>query len=217
MSKVSYNARVRVLRGAGYNDRYLDSVGTVIRYYNDCATVGVLLDNIKNHYSDYGCFWFKPNRLEVIDTVKMEDDSMFKTLNLANGTPGEDYGIVRAKFLDEKGDRTYLFAHLDSDINCMIGDTIVVMTGHHGLALATVVGFENDMDISVVEHDRQVIDLVDTGNYDNRVAKVKAIKDLKKKMDAKVKQLQDNAIYAMLAKDDPELASMLESYNGLLK
>ena len=217
MSKVSYNARVRVLRGAGYNDRYLDAVGTVINYYSDATNVGVLLDGNKNTNSQYGCYWFKPSRLEVIDVIEMEETNMFKTLNLTNGTAGIDYGIVRAKFLDEKYDKTYLFALLDNDVFYNEGDTVVVMTGHHGLALATIVSFENDENISVVEHDRQVICKVDMSSYNERLARVKAIKDLKKKMDTKVKQLQDNAIYAMLAKDDPELAEMFESYKGLLK
>ena len=37
-------------------------------------------------------------------------------------------------------------------------------------------------------------------------------KELKKRMDERVKALQEDALYEMLAEKDPELKSMLEAY-----
>ncbi len=51
-----------------------------------------------------------------------------------------------------------------------------------------------------------------------RQEKAKQLKELKQKMDAKVKVLQSTALYELLAEKDPELASMLTTaYKELTK
>jgi tRNA A37 N6-isopentenylltransferase MiaA len=41
--------------------------------------------------------------------------------------------------------------------------------------------------------------------------------ELKAKMEARAKQLQDIALYQMLAKDDPDMAELLKEYQDIPK
>jgi hypothetical protein len=49
----------------------------------------------------------------------------------------------------------------------------------------------------------------------DRQEKRKAMAQLKKDMDKKVKELQETALYEMLAEKDPALAAMLAEYKQL--
>lgn len=63
----------------------------------------------------------------------------------------------------------------------------------------------------------EIVSRVDTLEYDNRVLIRKAADKLKAKMEARAKQLQDIALYQMLAKDDPDMAALLSEYQSLNK
>ena len=52
--------------------------------------------------------------------------------------------------------------------------------------------------------------------YNERQAKAAKIKSLKVEMDKKVMELQQTAIYELLAEKDPGLKQMLEEYKSLI-
>ena len=91
------------------------------------------------------------------------------------------------------------------------GDYVVVDTVN-GFTLGVVV--EEDMCSDKATKD--VVDVVDMSDFYARKAKRERMAELKNKMDAKVKELQNIAIYEALAKNDPALASMLEEFKSII-
>lgn len=105
--------------------------------------------------------------------------------------------------------REYYFK---SYVDLTVGDTVVVDT-RNGFAIATVTTDCIDTNYEVT---REVVARVDTSAYNVRRAREARIVELREKMDAKVHKLQEIAVYEMLSKSDPELASMLDEFKGLL-
>jgi len=109
-------------------------------------------------------------------------------------------------------DKTYPYALYDEDI--VIGDTVVVMTGHHGMAIAEVCSI-GEMPKDSVTCGREIICKVDMAAYLDRKARAKQMAELKKEMDEKVKALQETALYELMAEKDPSLKAMLEQFKAL--
>ena len=195
--EVTINTRVTIRPNASYKGKYTNETGTVLRVYDN--TVGVKLDNFINKSSQYGVFWFKPKELQISES---EDYAM-----------QEDFKVVGVQFLDagENG-KKYMYALYDTTIQ--VGDTVVVKTGHHGLGLGKIISLENGRQ-SEVHYGREIICKVDMTAYEERREKARKLAELKRKMDAKVQQLQQTTIYELLSEKDPELAALLAEYKGL--
>ena len=86
------------------------------------------------------------------------------------------------------------------------------MSEKHGMGLATVIEIVDRNDI---ETQREVVAKVYTGGYDSRVALRAKVAELKAKMQERAKKLQDVALYQMLAKEDTEMAALLQEYQSL--
>ena len=56
---------------------------------------------------------------------------------------------------------------------------------------------------------------MDVSEYDSRVQRRKQAAELKAKMQARAKQLQDLVLYQTLAKEDPEMAQLLQEFAAL--
>lgn len=195
-------ARVQVLPCAGYAGRYAGLWGTVIYITGLCPDkVAVRLDIVDNPRSKYNAFWFDIHKLLVIES---EEIPML-----------EGYVIASVKFLDGSNHGTlYSYALYDPSIS--VGDIVVVKTGHHGFVLAEVAEIAPEV-ASAVQFGREIVTKVDFTAFDARKAKAKRLKELKQKMDAKVKELQTTALYEMLAEKDPELGALLADYKALTK
>lgn len=125
----------------------------------------------------------------------------------------KNYRVAGIKFVHGYNtDQTYPYALYDEDI--IIGDTVVVMTGHHGMAIAEVRSI-GEMPKDSVTCGREIICKVDMTAYIDRKAKAKKMAELKVEMDAKVKALQEVALYELMAEKDPELKAMLEAFKAL--
>lgn len=105
--------------------------------------------------------------------------------------------------------REYYFT---SYVDVVPGETVVVDT-RNGFATA-IVSSAHIPDVTGVT--REVVAKVDTSEYELRRAKERRIAELREKMDAKVHELQEIAVYEMLSKSDPELASMLDELKSLM-
>ena len=127
----------------------------------------------------------------------------------------KNYRVAGIKFGDswQTKDKTYPYALYDEDI--AIGDTVVVMTGHHGMTIAEVCSI-GEMSKDSVTCGREIICKVDMTAYNDRKAKAKKMAELKVEMDAKVKALQEVALYELMAEKDPELKAMLDGDGWLL-
>lgn len=197
------NKRVRVIRQHRYG--YLNLIGktgTVINVYGSQITV--LLDDIRNDKSCRGYFYLSPNDLQVVNECEndiTEENNMYKITNYVN--------VAKVRFVDTESDCEHGFANFDPYIN--VGDLCVVKTVH-GLTLAKIVEIIDRNDLTL---EREIVAKVNTDAYDLRVETRAKAAELKSKMQERAKQLQDIALYRILAKDDPEMLKLLSEYHTL--
>ena len=63
---------------------------------------------------------------------------------------------------------------------------------------------------------REIVSKFDMCSYEERVAKRKQAKQLKADMNKKMKEMQELAMFEMMAKENPELKEMLDAYKELI-
>lgn len=194
---------VKIKKCRQYKNKYQYQIGEVKRTYKEM--LGVALENHTNPSSSYGLFWFRTAQVEVIadDMTESEDKFMI-----------DGYKVAGVSFLNGTNESTvYVYALYDDNIT--VNDTVVVKTGHHGFAVAKVVTLD-DTKLGKVRYDREIVCKVDMTTYEERKKKEERAAKLKQAMDAKVKELQSQAIYEMLSEKDPTLKAMLDEYKTLL-
>jgi hypothetical protein len=203
MLKFSRYDRVRVVS----QDRYwsfelLGKTGTVDAIYGDDLAVSI--DGVSNPYSASGRFYFKYYQLALVNDCN-ENKEVTTMQNITNYL-----NIAKIQFVDGNNTRTYEYANFDPFLNP--GDLCVVMSANHGLGVAKVVEIVDRNDL---ETRREVVAKVWTDEYDKRVETRAKASELKAKMQERAKQLQDIALYQMLAKDDPAMMELLSEYQAL--
>ena len=115
--------------------------------------------------------------------------------------------IIRVKFPNSYNNQEYdFFCYID----VKVGDTVVVDTVN-GLQIATVSSL-NGGDKAT----KEVVDVVDLDAFNERKKKAAQIKALKSKMNKRVKELQDIALYELMAEKDPEIKEFLDELKKLL-
>lgn len=119
--------------------------------------------------------------------------------------------IIGVKFEHSSYAKEYAFACYLDEIK--VGDTVVVETVN-GLQIATVTTLTGRLPNEKVL--KEVVDKVDLTAFEERKKKAEKMKKLKAKIDKRVKQLQDIALYEMLAEKDPELRDMVSELKALL-
>ncbi len=122
------------------------------------------------------------------------------------------YKSVGIKFLEGTNtEREYIYACYDEVHE---GDYVVVKSGHHGWGLARITQvFDSEVP---VECNREIICKFDPSAHFVRIEKVKRLAEIKRDMDAKVKELQHLAIYEALAKNNPEMKELLDEFKSLI-
>lgn len=194
------NIKVTILTSDKYDNRFEGKKAVIENISCGGASVGVKIDGHYNIKSRTGLFWFDANEVEKIE--KGDKFMMF-----------EDFVVAGVKFLDGTNtDKEYFYALFEFGD---VGDLVVVNTGHHGIALARISSLGVG-DKSEVKYGREIIARVDELPHKNRVAKRTEIARLKAEMDKKVKELQEVAIYEMLAEKDPALRGMLADFKALV-
>lgn len=197
-------AKVQVTKhSSSYGGKFSGEFGEVVCVktpsYNKFA---VKLENRINFASNYGAYWFKPSEIIVISTIK-EENIMFG-----------NYKRAGVKFLEGNNtDIEYQYALYDYTIHQ--GDLVVVKTGHHGLSLA-VVTTVSDEGLNLIQCNREVVAKVDMTAFEERRKRAERMTVLKAQMDSKVKELQNFAVYEMLAEKDENLKTLLAEYKDLL-
>ena len=192
--------RVRVINQRTYKSfDLIDSTGS-IRDING-SRIRVTLDGIRNPNSSYGSFYFTPGELEIID---MKEKVMQNITNYLN--------IAKVQFIDNNttNPKTYDYANFDPHL--CVGDICMVKTANHGFGLAKVMEIVDQNDIATP---REVVASIDTSAYDERVAKRDKAAELKVKMQERVKQLQDIALYKMMAENDSTMSELLNEYQAV--
>ena len=198
---VALNVKVKILSSDKYNNQFEGKSGVIENTSCGGTAVGVKIEGYANHKSSMGLYWFAEDEIELIER---EENVMLN--------PNENFMVAGVKFPDGSNkDKVYYYALFDE---YFIGDLVVVQTGHHGLALAEIVEIQCDGK-DKVKCSREIVSRVSMEAFYERQEKRKALAKLKQDMDKKVKELQETAIYEMLAEKDPALASMLTEYKQL--
>ena len=205
-SKFYVGERVKVTYQRNYlKFNLLDMVGTVQTAYGN--SFAVLLDDVTNPNSAYGYFYLKCNELTAVnehDNENVEEKNMKAAItNYLN--------IAKVKLVAGVNDHVYQCANFICDLG--VGDLCVVNTDDNAFVVAEVVEVVDRQDI---EMRREVIDKINTKDYNFRVECRAKAAELKSKMEARAKQLQDVALYQMLAENDPDMAKLLQEYRCLV-
>ena len=109
----------------------------------------------------------------------------------------------------------YLYALYDNDITD--GDIVLCCTGHHGHVIGQVKNvFDFSSEDVKVEYGREIICKIDYSDFEERQAKLKRIDTIKKTMAKKKAELDELAVYELLAKQSPDMAKMLKELKELL-
>lgn len=197
-------ARVKVIRQRKYPEyKLLDLIGTVRT--DSGGNVSVIFDTITNTRSQYGCFYFK-----AVDLVEAEDKDIFVEEDNMNDIKITNYlNVVEGTYVNEPGSMRFAFANFDPGVE--VGDLVV--TSDRGVfKLAKVEKILKGVDL---ELRREVVVKVHRVEYDERVRVRQQAAELKARMQERAKQLQDIALYEMLAKDDPDMKALLCEYRSL--
>lgn len=195
--------KVKILSTDKYVKAIIGCIGSVENTSCGNTCIGVKIDGYINPKSTKGLFWFSEDEIEFIESEE--------TIMLSQN---ENFMVAGVKFLEGTNkEKEYYYALFDSNIQ--VDDLVVVQTGHHGLSLAKVASISTDGK-NKVQCSREIISKVDMSAFINRQAKRKALAQLKEDMDKKIKELQEMAIYEMLAEKDTALANMLDKYKKLI-
>ena len=199
---VVIGSTVKIKNCQQYRGVYKGEIGEVARTYKEMY--GVKFEGLANFNSSYGVFWFRASQIEFITekTIESEDDFIMM----------ENYKRVGVSF-PERDTGGYVYALYQDDVE--VDDTVVVNTGHHGLAVAKIVTLD-DSKLGKVRYNREVVCKVDLTAYEERKQRMARAAELKQAMDAKVKEMQNQAIYEMLSEKDPALKAMFDEYKTLL-
>lgn len=114
--------------------------------------------------------------------------------------------------LDPYNSKEYAYALFLNDVE--IGAKVVVRNSDGSLVLGRLASIDNHPHAKV-KNGCEVICVIDMTEYNKRQEQFAKVADLRKKMDARVKALQDIALYELLAKDDPELKDLLAEFKSL--
>ena len=185
---------------SSYKGKYTGYHGFISRISGN--RIGVTIDGEVNEKSGYGVFWFDANELKLTKEKVQNQEEYFMDKN---------YHPVIINFISGSNtDVPYIYAAYEDYAE---GDYVVVHTGHHGMAIAKVktMGTEDNK----VEYGREIICKIDMSAYNDRKARAKRKAELKGKMEAKVRELRETALFEMLAEKDAGLAEMLKEFKEL--
>jgi len=114
--------------------------------------------------------------------------------------------------LDPYNSKEYAYALFLDDVE--LGDKVVVRNSDGSLVMGRLASVDSHPH-EKVKNGCEVICVVDLTEFNKRQEQFAKVADLRKKMDARVKALQDIALYELLAKDDPELQTLLSEFKSL--
>lgn len=194
MSTFKYGDVVEVVDVNKYREVHVGAIGTVRSAYDN--QIAVVFDDIHNPRSAYDCFYFKANQLKYYKGDKIMEGN---------------YSIATVRFMDGSNtDKTYRYALYDDNVG--VGDICVVKSAHHGFGIAGIVDIEPKTDEKII---REVVCKCDFGRYLAREAARKRREELMRKMAARAAQLQEIALYKMMAAEDASMAELLNELDGL--
>lgn len=110
----------------------------------------------------------------------------------------------------------YHFAIYDDGFDYQPGDKVILSNSNDIWTINEIITPEEATARYNKNITAEVVCKVDTNSYEKRVQKRKAIEKLKRDMDKKIKEMDENKKYEMYAVENPDLKNMLESYKALV-
>ena len=165
--------------------------------HGDC--IGVRLD---------GCditLYYNKKSIKLVDDFNEKENVMKVEGN---------YRVALVNFLDGMNTvKDYAFALFDDEI---VENDLVICDSANRYCVAKVSKIMTKEEYTGTTITKEVVCKVDFTDFEQRKEDRKKKAELKKKMDKLVADSQEIALYQMLAKDNPEMAEMLEEYKKLL-
>ena len=198
MARLEKGTRVKVHCTTKYGGRLNCKVGTVV-YNAGYGSVGVVFDDTSNKHSDHGWYYFTETQLEIITN---------EGVNRMEG----NYRIALIKFIEgQNTDKAYEYACYDE--NLIVNDKVVVKSAHHGFGIGVITGFVDNVGQDII---REIVGFADFSAYESRIAARKRRDELRKEMAKRAAQMQEIALYKMLAQEDSAMAELVKEYSGLI-
>ena len=176
----------------------------VSMYSYRSSTIGVLIDGMYNQSSNKGLFWYEKDELEILNP-ESEENNMVKLVG------------YKAVAVIKIGGSDYHYAIYEDGHEYTWGDKVLVSGAcKEVVTIDYIITPEEAIEKINKPITAEVITYADKTNYEERVEKRKLAEELKKKMDTEMKKMDEAAKYEIYAKQNPELAKMLEEYKSLV-
>lgn len=179
----------------------------IIKYFYEVAQSG--------YVKKYAVVILDKNKKEIGYNIRSLEKTIYKQEGeefIMNEKFKDCVGYVGVKFLDGYNNKEYTYASYEEDFK--VGElAIVKANGQFKVVEAKSVYGKEDFDGSNIT--AEIVCKIYTTKYNQRCEERAKKQVLKEKMDKKVKELQNLAIYEMLAKEDKELAELLKEFKGI--
>lgn len=165
----------------------------------------------------FGILTYSPKSLKLINKYTDNNDNNKGENNMLMG----NYQVCKIRFVEGANtSKEYHYALYDRGIG--VGDYVVVKSARHGMGIATIIDIIPDDLVTNTMRDycnegREVVSMFDMSAYEERVEKRKQAKKLKEDMNKKMKEMQELAMFELMAEKNPELKEMLDTYKELTK
>lgn len=124
-------------------------------------------------------------------------------------------GYNKVAVIKQGGGGVYHFAIYNDGFDYQPGDKVLV-SGNKLQVIDEVITPEEVVQRFDKNITAEVICKVDTSSYDIRVENRKRVADVKQKLDAMIKKMDETNKYEMYAERNPELKELLEAYKELV-
>lgn len=192
--------KVIVDRVPNVYERYniVGSEGTVSSVnLGKARSIGVKIED-KYSQSTSRLFWFKESDIHIKEVKSMEDKKL--------------KGFKKVAVI-EFGGKSYDYALYEDGTEYKEGDTVLVTDASRPVRIVSI---KNVADCITTDHIHSEVKCkVDLSAFEKRVSDRKRAQELIDSMDRKIKEMDKIKTYELYAKDNPELAAMLEEYNKL--
>lgn len=193
------------------------NVDDVVIIISPCQTTGMegIVRKISYPYSNG--FKYISVYIPKIDEVRSYNALSIKLKNrkdksVMNNNFKDCKEVVGVKFLQGYNtNKEYSFASYEDEIK--VGN-LVLCDANQGFEIAKVVNVYTKENAKI-NPTKEIIAIINTDAFNKRKELKAKRHELRNRMDRKVKELQNIAIYEMLAEKDPDLAQMLEEFKAL--
>lgn len=149
--------------------------------------------------------------MKINDINNNNDTEENKEMTILNT---ENFMVAKVKFLTGTNTNVeYEYALFDPFV---VGDTVVVSSAHHGLGIAKITDIIDRDKAATKKFEREIVCKVEMDAYNIRREKRIKATDLNNRMNQRVQELNQLAIFEMMAEKDENLKSMLDEYKTLI-